>query len=259
MAQEGEREYVPFVEEGKVWYCGYWHPNDAFPSSLEDPGGEGIDCIFSMCGDTLISEMEYKKVYCQFEEYYGDREQHYYCSVREEAYQVFIVENETKEEKLLYDFSLPGEIITLTYNDLKFARTEGWRRYSFLPGQLEYTVCIFSGSEIDHSNAPGFWVDGVGAPSANPFAFEFSTHLFDQPEFGKYISVRSCLKDGKYIFNIDWMVEPMVPTFIDNRNHTENSQNNSHLYDLQGRHLSGQPRHGIYIKNKKKSWQRKYK
>ena len=46
--------------------------------------GEGIDCIFTMCGDTLMNGKEYKKVYCQFEEYYGDKERHYYCAVREE-------------------------------------------------------------------------------------------------------------------------------------------------------------------------------
>ena len=95
-AQE-ERVYVPFVEEGKCWYLGYFHPRDVFPASLEDPEGEGVDCIFTMRGDSLIGDREYKKVYCQFEEYYGDTEQHYYCAVREEAYQVFIVEGETTE------------------------------------------------------------------------------------------------------------------------------------------------------------------
>ena len=77
-AQEGGREYVPFVEEGKVWYCGYWHPHEVFPSTFEDIDGEGIDCIFTIAGDTLINDKEYKKVYCQFEEFYGDGEQHYY-------------------------------------------------------------------------------------------------------------------------------------------------------------------------------------
>ena len=45
IAQE-EREYVPFVEEGKVWYCGYEHGWGTLPATLEDPEGEGIytDC-----------------------------------------------------------------------------------------------------------------------------------------------------------------------------------------------------------------------
>ena len=104
IAQE-EREYVPFVEEGKVWYCGHTHSMDEhFPHSLEDPCGWGIDCIFTMSGDTLINGQEYKKVYCQYGDYYGDEEQHYYCAVREEGYQVFIIEEEAKDEKTIYNF-----------------------------------------------------------------------------------------------------------------------------------------------------------
>ena len=250
MAQEEGREYVPFVEEGKTWYCSY---QSVKPITPEHPEGEGIDCIFTMRGDTLISGKEYKKVYCQFEEFYGDNEQHNYCAVREEDYCVFIIEDGMKEEKLLYDFSCPGEIITLTYSNQKFARTKGWHHYGFLPGQMMYSVCIFSGGEIDHSNAPGFWVDGVGSPISNPFAFEFSAHIFDQPKFGKYIYVRTCMKDGNYIFDIDWTAEPIDPSSIDEKNNTNNSPQESHYYDLQGRHLTEKPSQlGIYIQDGRK-------
>lgn len=68
-AQEERSDYVPFVEEGKVWYCGYNHPGVNFTITPEDPWGNGIDCIFTMCGDTLIDDRGYKKVYCHFEEY----------------------------------------------------------------------------------------------------------------------------------------------------------------------------------------------
>ena len=82
IAQE-EREYVPFVEEGKVWYCGHAHSNDDyFPKRPEDPLGKGIDCIFTIFGDTLVNDLDYKKVYCQYVDYYGDEEQHYYCAIR---------------------------------------------------------------------------------------------------------------------------------------------------------------------------------
>ena len=115
-AQE-ERVYVPFVEEGKVWYCGYSHPGSCFPQTFEDPKGDGIDCVFTMCGDTQINDKIYKKVYCQFEDYYGDNEQHYYCAVREDAYRVYMIEDGATEEKLLYDFSSPEESLILTYNN----------------------------------------------------------------------------------------------------------------------------------------------
>ena len=77
-----EREYVSFVEEGKAWYLGYFHSDGPYPITPEDPAGEGIDCIFTMQGDTEINGKTYKKVYCQFKEYYGDEDQHYYCAVR---------------------------------------------------------------------------------------------------------------------------------------------------------------------------------
>lgn len=254
VAQEGNREYVPFVEEGKVWYCGYSHADETFPRTPEDPTGHGIDCIFTMRGDTLIGNKEYKKVYCQFEEYYMDKDLHYYCAVREDAYQVLIIEAEAKEEKLIYDFSLPGECIALPFdfNGYKFVRTGGGQRYGFLSGQLEYIVCKFMGNEVDYSNDPGSWIDGVGNPLGNPFAFEFSQLIYDKPQLGKPICVITCMKDGKYIFKSEWLAAPVGPTSIGVRSHIVNSPKDSPYYDLQGIKLQKSPQKGIYIQDGKK-------
>ena len=255
-AQEGGREYVPFVEEGKVWYCGYWHPHETFPSTPEDPEGNGIDCVFAMLGDTLINNKEYKKVFCQFEEHFKDKEQHYYCAVREEAYQVFIIEQGTTVEKLIYDFSLPGELITLTYNDIKFARTGGEHRSRFLPGQRKYSVCRYSGDEVDYSNDLGYWIDGAGALYNNPFAFEFSHLLFDEPKLGKEMNVLTCMKDGKYVFHPDWMYSPIEPPSTDMTypmlKEGQSWADGQAIFDLQGRRLESEPIKGIYIQNGKK-------
>ena len=237
MAQEGEREYVPFVEEGKIWYCGE---------------GRSINCIFTMSGDTLINDREYKKVYCQCEDFYEDMEQHYYCSVREKDCQVFIIEEKATEEKLMYDFSHPEEIILLTYNDFPFARTDGERRHDFLPGQMEYLICRFSEGEVDYSNDSSSWIDGVGAPLSNPFAFEFSHLLFDKPKLGINNLVISCMKGDKIIFYLDWMAEPIEPASIDADFQFNDSQAAPHLYDLQGRRLNGIPQKGVYIQNGRK-------
>ena len=252
IAQE-EREYVPFVEEGKVWYCGYEHPWPDYPlRPFEDPNGEGIDCTFTMCGDTLVNDMDYKKVICQFEEYYGDGEQHYYCAIREENYQVFIIEKEETEEKLIYDFSNPGEQYTLTYNGYQLVRSDGGRRWQFLPGPLEYSL-IFLSDELDWRYRLGRWVEGVGAPFVNPFAFELNPILYDEPIFGIHIAVRSCIKDGQYIFNSEWMAVPIDnPEAIDKSIYTNNSPKAPHLYDLQGRQLHHAPTKGVYIQDGKK-------
>ena len=205
MAQEEVREsYIPFVEEGKTWYCGYDHPKVYFTPTLEDPEGRGIDCIFTMRGDTLINNTEYKKVHCQFGEYYGDEEQHYYCAVREEAYQVFIIEEDSVEEKLLYDFRHPKNNIILTSNGYKYGRTSGKHRSKYLPGQLEFNICGLIDNELDLIHSSDCWIDGVGNPLNNPFAIEYNFLPDYNPKLGTYLYLRSCIKDGEYVLDNDW-------------------------------------------------------
>ena len=248
-----ERQYVPFVEEGKAWSYTYSHYDSSQPP-LKDPMGNLVDCIFTMQGDTEINGKEYKKVYCQFEKYYGDNEQHYYCAVREENDRVYILANEAAEEKLLYDFSSPEEDIVLpfTVGNYKFIRTRGERRADYLPGQLEFQVCHLSGNEIDYSNDTGCWIGGVGTYMGNSFAFESCPLFFDEPQLGVNMFLYSCVKDGQYYFNIDWLAEPMETTTINDRRHTDNTVKESPLFDLQGRRLTSQPTKGLYIRNGRK-------
>ena len=252
-AQNGNRKsYVPFVEEGKKWYCGYTHTG-SIASTPEDPSGRGIDCIFTMCGDSLINDKIYKKVYCQFKKYYNDEEQHYYCAVREENYCVYIIEEATMEEKLIYDFSRPEEIIRLTYNDYMYGRGMAKRRRGFLPGQYEYSVCTLLGDDLNYSWGAGVWVDGIGAALENPFAFESLYTFYEEPKLGEHVEVRSCMKDGEYVYIDDWRSAPTEPiTSVDEKIHFDNSMKDYVLFDLQGRRLSDKPNKGVYIQNGKK-------
>lgn len=92
------------------------------------------------------------------------------------------------EEKLIYDFSHPGEMIMLTYDDCQYARFGGWCPYGhynegeFLPGQWKYVVGRFTDGELDYSHDSDDWIDGVGAPLNNPFAFELCFLPFDKPK-----------------------------------------------------------------------------
>lgn len=247
-----DKNYIPFVEEGKVWYCGYNHPGGTFPYTTEDPTGKGIDCIFTMTGDIEINGKTYKKVYCQFKEYYGDEEQHYYCAVREEEYRVYIVEEEAKEEQIIYDFSHWGETVTFTYNDIKYGRDGGKRRQRFLPGQVEFSIARFKGEELNFSYGSVVWVVGVGAVFDNPFSFDnlYTYYNEVEPKFGKYVQVRTCMKDGEYIYYDDWRASHGSPiTSINTRNQVTNSPKDTSLYDLQGHRLSSQPSKGIFIQN----------
>lgn len=251
-----EHEYIPFVEEGKVWYCGYNHPGVTFHATAEDPSAKGIDCIFTMQGDTVINGKTYKKVYCQFKEYYGDENQHYYCAVREENYRVYIVEEDATEEQQIYDFSDWGETIIFTHNDIKYGRDGGKRRVKFLPGQVEFTIARFRGEELNFSYGPSMWIVAVGAPySSNPFSKDnLDLYYRDvEPKFGKYIDVRTCMKDGEYIYMDDWRTSHGSPiTSIDDISPVDNSPIDFPLYDLQGRRLTSQPSKGVFIKDGKK-------
>lgn len=100
-------------------------------------------------------------------------------------------------------------MITLNYDDYRFARSKGAHRDDFLPGQLEYHVYKFTeDGEVDYINDSSSWIDGVGDFLTNPFAFEFRFLPYGEPNFGKDISVITCMKDGKYIFNNEWMAVP---------------------------------------------------
>ncbi|UKK53823.1 hypothetical protein [Prevotella sp. E2-28] len=259
VAQEQTHEYIPFVEEGKVWYCGYCHPYDDFPATDEDPSGLGIDCVFTMSGDTLIDGRDYKKVYCQFEEYYSDKELHYYCAVREADYQVFIIENKATEEKLLYDFSRPDESISLTHDKYEIARERGSHRFYFLPGQYMYGF-VYSYDECYFNNS---WVEGVGAADNNPFSFEYILDKdvinkiryqitnIDELIFGTNLEVRSCIKEGKTIFEDFWMDVP-GPDESTGISSVNSSTTSSPFFDLQGRPVKSTPKHGVYIKEGRK-------
>ena len=249
LAQEWYTEYVPFVEEGKVWYCGYGLGGGTV--SPEDPHGYGIACIFTMSGDTLIGGQSYKKVACQYEDFYGDKEQHYYCAVREASYRVFLIEAGEKEEKLLYDFSAPGEALVMAYNDYRFARVSGERPYFCPTRQVEFMLCELSGDEVLRSNILGLWMEGVGAIQINPFACEL--FINDKPKLGQWVRVETCMIDGKYRFRTDWL---NVPTSVDNKLLKVTSSDN--ILDLQGRQLSNSKwsndrmRKGVYIQNGRK-------
>ena len=250
VAQEWDHEYFPFVEEGKVWNC-----FASYSSSLAIGAPESITCIFTMSGDTLINENTYKKVSCQFKDFYGDEEQHYYCAVREEDYRVFIVEAETKEEKMLYDFSHPQEDILLSNDDLKYVRGAGYEHGFLFPRRGQLCFMLFEGDEINDNHLyNNEWIEGVGSYLCNPFAVVLPAINIIDPFFGYPFVLISCMKDEKCMFYADWMIRTYNPeeekwTSI---HEMSKSTSDAPIYDLQGRCLSATPQKGVYIQDGKK-------
>ena len=233
VAQEWDHEYIPFVEEGKVWNC----------NNTDDADAGVIDFVFTLRGDTLIGDNIYKKVLCQYEKYYGDDKQHYYCAVREKEYRVYLVEAETKDEKLIYDFSRPKDKLMLSYDGQEFARMPGSHvDIAFWPSkQLCFPLYDTSGEAIDISWG---WMEGVGFPFGNPFAGGLNINKTD-PLFG-FIIVVTCIKDGECLYDFDWLLQPTIIQ------ETEKSVPKGSIYDLSGRRVQGTPKKGVYIQNGKK-------
>ena len=242
-----EHEYIPFVEEGKAWIC-----RDDYGIYGSLTGG---DVIFTMTGDTEINGKTYKKVYLQFPGYFGDEEQHYHCAVREEDCRVFVVEPETEEENLLYDFSRPEEILELSYDDQTFVRNAGCQDGFCFPNQMHYRLY----SNVDAINKGysgiGDWIEGVGAIHVDPFAREF--HVKESSKIPTAIFVQKCMNSEGVII---WK-QPTRPTSIQET--LNNTPISVPLYDLQGRRLNAQPsnachtstfrlKKGVFIQNGKK-------
>ena len=213
------------MEEGKAWIC-----RDDYGIYGSLTGG---DVIFTMIGDTEINGKTYKKVYLQFPGYFGDEEQHYHCAVREEDCRVFVVEPETEEENLLYDFSRSEEILELSYDDQTFVRNAGCQDEFCFPNQMHYR----------HSGI-GDWIEGVGAIHVDPFAREF--HVKESSKIPTAIFVQKCRNSAG---DIIWK-QPTRPTSIQET--LNNTPISVPLYDLQGRRLTSQPSKGVYIKDGKK-------
>lgn len=239
-AQEWDYEYVPFVEEGKIWNC-VLADNIFFEEEAS-----AYDCIFTMRGDSVIGKQNYKKVYCEFEKYYGDKKQHYYCAVREESYRVFFVEQNEKDEKLLCDFSSPLEKLILYRGDFQYGRSQGMHILESKGLFMFSLMGVIDGEVSDIYGLGTAWVEGVGN-LGNPFALEF---WHDEPKLGSLIYVYSCIKDDEIIFE-EWWTEtcdnPLTQVIT-----TTKSTSHNIYYDLQGRSVKSTLKHGIYVKDGRK-------
>ena len=61
------------------------------------------------------------------------------------------------------------------------------------------------------------------------------------------VDLMSCKVCEKYIFKEGWLAQPSSVT-----SSTERTAPQKELFDLQGRRIQGEPKHGVYIQNGKK-------
>ena len=236
-------DYRPFVKEGKTWnYIIYTNGQESFPARLV------------IEGDTTIENVEYKKVMHYSDVHWTDEmsKDFLYAVIREKDKKVYFryiyyvdVYNclEPSNEALIYDFGLNvGDIFVEDFSGYPF--------YWATKLKLE-SIEEKDGKRIFHfstgDNSTRQWMEGVGG--CKGIGLE---ERFDNPtciDCTLYFpTLVSCTLGDEVLCRFD--DEGNVVLGVEEVKADVNKDNS--VYDLQGRRLSAEPSHGIYIKDGKK-------
>ena len=253
--------YRPFVVESRRWNCvrGYQttSPRRAF----------GSEYFYILRGDTVILGKTYKKLYvCGNDtiaeddlnaarerglDLESDNAMKYYAALREEAHKVYWIRNGGTEETLLYSF------------DEGIYNYPSWRMILQVASPLMIPVnpagddirrtfmceCSIEGDSEENGYPTCFLAEGIGC-DIEPFKPE---EWANTKGFGSYLST---IYDGDVCI-YDWWQGSLgerYAYFMTNGTATQtmNSPHSSLYFDLQGRRLTREPVHGIFIKDGKK-------
>ncbi|MBQ6161509.1 MAG: hypothetical protein IJK21_02535 [Prevotella sp.] len=234
-------DYRPFVEEGKTWnYIIYTNGQESFPARLV------------IKGDTIVDGTEYKKVIHESEEYWLDWDEEetkdLFAVVREEGKKIYLryfykYGSPPSREILIYDFGL--KIGDIFFEDF-YGYVDEWSTKLKLESIDEkdgMRIFVFS----INNNSTRQWVEGVGGRYG--LGLE---EVFSQPTcidcIHYFPTLVSCSLGDEVLcrFDDDGNVVLGVEEV-----RTDVNKDKS-VYDLQGRRLSAEPSHGIYIKDGKK-------
>ena len=245
--------YRPFVEEGKTWNyyvkatTNWW---DGKETHLET---EYVHTTLTINGDTVINGKNYKKVILDsdndFIYTFRDTSTFVFGVIREENKKVYFInyflelDTDYFPERLIYDFNLKaGDSFTEDYGsdyyrlNMKLEsieENEGRRIYIFSTNKDWVPVMQ--------------WVEGAGG--------------FHGLGLEQILPIQTCFDCTRYTFlSLScYLGDECLCTFDENGNlvsgiegvKTDVDKDKS-VYDLQGRRLSAEPSHGIYIKDGKK-------
>ena len=253
-SQEWDHGYMPFAQEGNTWEM-------QVGGVKENVYGCFVD------GDTLINGESWKKVY----NYRGVPafSYSYHMAIRDVGQKVYAIAEGSNKPRLLYDFGLkigdvikcgiegnafeclldvnePSDILhgfafdtSLRLEQIDTIEYRGTKFRCLIFTMLDaYEQCYRNGEEAVRNNV--VWVEGVGS-CAGPY----SPWLPIPPEN----SIRLVFKnEGNLIFSFSSIYDEMSggasPVYKTDKNIIP--------FDLQGRRLNTEPKHGVYIQNGKK-------
>ena len=221
-----QKDYLPFVEDGKVWVIN-WSVTD-----LDN------NITFEASGDSVLNGVHYTVIGNEL--------------LREEGAKVYVYDNFYQGEKVLYDFSL--SVGDVAYSDLEeeirlhvvcvdTIEVNGIsrKRIGFFTGnQLEYY-----GDKLDHTDPKQWancWVEGIGGMYG-------LTDTYGWYIIGSTTRMQRCYVNDKCIFTYDdFFTKPV--SGISNPIGLPSGKDD--IYNLQGCRVTSPQKNGLYIKNGKK-------
>ena len=180
----------PFVEEGKVWnmYCHRIYNPEAYPD---------YDFNYFIKGDTLISGMNYKKLYAYNEN--NDNQTEYKMALHESKGKVYFIPSGSTESYLLYDFQIPEGASIVTADNIHPEWEIEMRNNKDILIEINDVSrhCLFV-NRVDASfeDFPsGWWIEGIGSELG-----PLNTWGFEADGNSRYLV--NCEVNGQEIFNL---------------------------------------------------------
>ena len=227
-APDDEVPHCPILKEGKQWV--YEH------HIREDEVHHVIREIYTLTGDTIIGNLSYKKLYSQDE---GEAPV-YRMALREHGTTVYRCMKNTT-----------NEIRHIEFNPNYFSETDlgefiGAEKVTDLIDTVEVNNRLFIRHRYSWENNEmypavegiGFW---GGILTMSPAVSSENFHLFS-----------ACYEGGKCIFTKDDFDKLGIEADVKTLETRNPRKSNPAIFDLQGRCIQGEPKHGVYIQNGKK-------
>ena len=218
----------PILKEGKQWVYEHHVRKD----------GEHLVTrkTYTLTGDTIIGGLSYMKLYSQEE----DEAPIYQMALREDGFTVYrCMKNNTYEER------------HIEFNPMYFPETdlEEFIRKEEVTELID-TIEVNSRLFIRHRYS---WENNEMYPAVEGIGFLGGIFTMS-PAFARsdYLQFVACYEDGECIFTESDFYKQGIEAEIKTIETKNPRTINPAIFDLQGRRIQGEPKHGVYIRDGKK-------
>ena len=251
------QDYRPLVEEGKMWTV-----VDVEDSKDAERYFDFTVYRYLLRGDSVVDGHTWKRLVAVDD----DGNETFLHLLREQERKVYVFDQKEKKECMIFDFGLHENDSVSLYVGVGYSgrfldyleegnriSSEGLRQYgsrSHRCWEIEKSFTVTEFGEEVTITPLGRWIEGVGSE----FDFLSTNYQLYYPSCICYKITVECSVNGEVIYSnvpkeiaSEW--EKVSVALVWN-NATQDTSNN--LFDLQGRKLTTEPQHGVFIKGGKK-------